>query len=297
MAVNLFNGGSILNNLLPRIKIRYPFNWVEISSAGHVLERNNTKEGERFRLIHALGNTIDMDEKRNTNIISYNDLIVLADKNVVIRCGEDPETDKLCLQVIGDVNLYVEGDMHTEVEGNRYDMVSGNWQQECKGVYSLIADENMAIISKNQMKLKSNSYENKTTFLLNDLSEGGSIKENVKGNYEVKIQKEAATFSVRSDGDIRTEAKKCRYEKTDGNVIQQVGGKIKTTIDGGSISCISGGAFDGMASSPSSNSYDITVSGVMNTATTGNYNVNSGGNIDMDASGNIDMDASAIYLN
>ena len=175
MAVNLFNGGSILNNLLPRIKIRYPFNFVEISSAGHVLERNNTKEGERFRLIHALGNTIDMDEKRNTNIISYNDLIVLADKNVVIRCGEDPETDKLCLQVIGDVNLYVEGDMHTEVEGNRYDMVNGNWQQECKGVYSLIADENMAIISKNQMQLKSNSYLNRTTFLVNDLSEGGSI--------------------------------------------------------------------------------------------------------------------------
>ena len=65
--VNLFSGGSILNNLLPKIKIRYPQNYVEISSAGHVLERNNTKEGERFRLIHALGNTIDMDEKRNTN--------------------------------------------------------------------------------------------------------------------------------------------------------------------------------------------------------------------------------------
>ena len=289
MSVNLFSGGSILNNLLPQIKIRYPRNWVEISSAGHVLERNNTKEGERFRLIHAKGNFIDMDEKKNTNIVSYNDLIVLADHNVVIRCGEDPKTDKLVLQVIGDVNLYVEGDMHTEVEGNRYDMVNGNWQQECKGVYSLIADENMTVISKNQMKLKSNSYENKTTFLLNDLSEGGSIKENVKGNYEVKIQKETSTFSVRSDGDIRTEALKCRYEKTDGNVIQQVGGKIKTNIDGGSVSCIAGGSFDGMASAPSGNSYDITVSGVMNTSTSGNYVVAAGGNID--------MDASAIYLN
>ena len=289
MAINLFSGGSILNNLLPQIKIRYPRNWVEVSSAGHVLERNNTKEGERFRLIHAKGNFIDMDEKKNTNIVSYNDMIVLADHNVVIRCGEDPKTDKLVLQVIGDVNMYVEGDMHTEVEGNRYDMVNGNWQQECKGVYSLIADENMVITSKNQMKLNSNSYENKTTFLLNDLSEGGSIKENVKGNYEVKIQKESATFSVRSEGDIRTEALKCRYEKTDGNVIQQVGGKIKTTIDGGSISCIAGGCFDGMASSPSSNSYDITVSGVMKTSTSGNYVVEAGGNID--------LDASAIYLN
>ena len=92
-----------------------------------------------------------------------------------------------------------------------------------------------------------------------------------------------------SEGDVRTEALKCRYEKTDGNVIQQVGGKVKTEIVGGSISCVSGGAFDGMASSPSSNSYDITVSGVMKTATSGNYVVEAGGNID--------MDASAIYLN
>ena len=282
MAVNLFSGGSIINNLLPNIKIRYPRNWVETSSAGHVFERNNTKDGERIRLIHCLGNTIDMDEKQNTNIVSYNDIIVLADRNVVIRCGEDPKTDKLCLQVVGDVNLYVEGDMHTEVEGNRYDMVNGNWQQECKGVYSMMADENMAIISKNQMKLKSNSYENKTTFLFNDLSEGGSVKEDVKGNYEVRIQKVSSTFSVRSEGDIRTEANKCRYEKTDGNVIQQVGGKVKTNIDGGIFQCIPGGEFPGMMPFPSTNSYDINVA-------SGDYRLNVGGNVD--------IDATEIYLN
>ena len=282
MAVNLFTGGSIVSNLLPLIKIRYPRNWVVTSSAGHVLERNNTPEGERFRLIHCLGNTIDMDEKQNTNIVSYNDLIVLADRNVVIRCGEDPKTDKLCVQVVGDVNLYVEGDMHTEVEGNRYDMVNGNWQQECKGVYSVLADENMTIVSKNQMKLSSNSYENKTTFLFNDLSEGGSVKEDVKGNYEVRIQKVSSTYSIRSEGDIRTEANKCRYEKTDGNVIQQVGGKVKTNIDGGIFQCIPGGEFPGMMPFPSTNSYDINVA-------SGDYRLNVGGNVD--------IDATEIYLN
>jgi len=160
--------------------------------------------------------------------------------------------------------------------------VNGNWQQECKGVYSVLADENMAIISKNQMKLSSNSYENKTTFLYNDLTEGGSVKEDVKGNYEVRIQKETSTFSVRSDGDIRTEAHGCRYEKTDGNVIQQVGCKVRTNIDGGSFACINGGAFDGMLSVPSGNSYDINVS-------TGDYRLNVGGNVD--------IDATEIYLN
>ena len=285
----LFQGGTNQENTNPQVKVKYPRNFIQTTSAGHCIEMNNTPEGERVRIINANGNFFDMDQKNNTNLVCKNDTIVLSDHNLVIKVGTDVDTDRLCLQVIGDVNLYVEGDMHTEIEGDRYDTVNGNWQQECKGVWSMLADENMSIRSENQMKLESNSYENKTTFLLNDLSEGGSIKENVKGNYEVKIQKETATFSVRSEGDIRTEALKCRYEKTDGNVIQQVGGKIKTNIDGGSISCIAGGSFDGMASAPSSNSYDITVSGVMNTSTSGNYVVAAGGNID--------LDASAIYLN
>jgi len=160
--------------------------------------------------------------------------------------------------------------------------VNGNWQQECKGVYSVLADENMTIVSKNQMKLSSNSYENKTTFLFNDLSEGGSVKEDVKGNYEVRIQKVSSTFSVRSEGDIRTEANKCRYEKTDGNVIQQVGGKVKTNIDGGIFQCIPGGEFPGMMPFPSTNSYDINVA-------SGDYRLNVGGNVD--------IDATEIYLN
>ena len=141
------------------------------------------------------------------------------------------------------------------------------------GVATIQSDENLAIQAKNQMKLQSNAYENKTTFLTNDLSEGGSVKENVKGNYEVKIQKESSTFSINSDGDVRTRAAGCRYEKVDGNLLTQVGGKVFTKVDGGSKSCISGGAFDGMIDTPDSNAYRI------------------------DVTGNVDIDATNIYLN
>ena len=67
----------------------------------------------------------------------------------------------------------------------------------------------------------------------------------------------------------------------DGNLLTQVGGKIHTKVDGESKSCINGGAFDGMISSPDSNAYKLNVSG----------------NIKMDASGNVDIDGSEIYLN
>ena len=155
--VNLFQGGNVEENDSPTIRVRYPKNYVQTTSAGHVLEMNNTKEGERIRLLNANGNFLDLDEKKNTTLKSYNDTYILSDHNLVIKVGTDVNTDRVVLQVIGDVNLYVEGDMHTEVEGNRYDQINGNWEMKCGGVMYVRAEENMALSSKNQMKLSSNS--------------------------------------------------------------------------------------------------------------------------------------------
>ena len=246
-----------------------------------MFEMNNTEEGEYIRLLNANGNFLNLDEKQNNNLVSYNDTYILSDHNLVIKIGTDVENDRMALHIIGDVNLYVEGDMHSEVEGDRYDRVNGNYQMQVGGVCTIQSDENMAIQAKNEMELQSNAYTNRTTFLLNDLSGGGSVKEFVRGNYEVKILKETSTFSINSDGDIRTRAAGCRYEKVDGNLLTNVGGKIKTQVDGGNVSCINGGAFEAMISAPDSNAYKINVSG----------------NIKMDASGIVDIDGTEIYLN
>ena len=281
MTINPFTGGTNDPNETPDVKIRYPYNWVQATSAGHMFEMNNTEDGEYIRLLNANGNFLNIDEKNNNNLVSYNDTYILSDHNLVIRIGKDIENDRMALHVVGDVNIYVEGNMHSEVEGDRFDRVNGNYQMQVGGVCTIQSDENLAIQAKNEMKLESNAYTNKTTFLENDLSEGGSVKENVKGNYEVKILKESSTFSVDSDGDIRTHASRCRYEKVDGNFLTNVGGKMKTNVDGNNVSCIQGGAFFGMFSIPDSNSYKLNVSG----------------NIKMDASGNVDIDGSEIYLN
>ena len=165
MAINPFTGGTDNPNEAPDVKIQYPYNWVQATSAGHMFEMNNTEDGEYIRLLNANGNFLNIDEKNNNNLVSYNDTYILSDHNLVIKVGTDVETDRVVLQVIGDVNLYVEGDMHTEVEGNRYDQINGNWEMKCGGVMYVRAEENMALSSKNQMKLSSNSYENKTCLL------------------------------------------------------------------------------------------------------------------------------------
>ena len=162
-----------------------------------------------------------------------NDTYILSDHNLVIRVGKDIENDRMALHVVGDVNIYVEGNMHTEVEGDRFDRVNGNYQMQVGGVCTIQSDENMAIQAKNEMKLQSNAYTNKTVFLENDLSEGGSVKENVAGNYEIKILKGSSTFSVNSNGDIRSRAQGCRYEYTLGNQMNQIVGRQRTLINGG----------------------------------------------------------------
>ena len=254
-----------------------------------MFEMNNTEDGEYIRLLNANGNFLNIDEKNNNNLVSYNDTYILSDHNLVIRVGKDIENDRMALHVVGDVNIYVEGNMHSEVEGDRFDRVNGNYQMQVGGVCTIQSDENLAIQAKNEMKLQSNAYTNQTTFLYNDLSRGGSVTEYVRGNYEVKILKETSTFSVNSDGDIRTRAAGCRYEKVDGNLLTNVGGKIKTQVDGGNVSCINGGAFDAMISSPDSNAYKLNVSGTIDQQASGDVKIN--------ASGNVDIDGTEIYLN
>ena len=233
MAINPFLGGTIVNNLLPKLRIRYPKNWVQSTSIGHMFEMNSTKDGEYIRLLNANGNFLNLDQDQNNSLVSYNDTYILSDHNLVIKIGKDVETDRMALHVIGDVNIYVEGNMHSEVEGDRFDRVNGNYQMQVGGVCTIQSDENMAIQAKNEMKLQSNAYTNKTVFLENDLSEGGSVKENVAGNYEIKILKGSSTFSVNSNGDIRSRAQGCRYEYTLGNQMNQIVGRQRTLINGG----------------------------------------------------------------
>ena len=261
MALIPFTGGVNLPNLLAKLRITYPRNFVQSTRAGHMFEMNNTPEGEYIRLLHANGNFLNLDEKSNNNLVSYNDTYILSDHNLVIRVGKDIENDRMALHVVGDVNIYVEGNMHSEVEGDRYDRVNGNYQMQVGGVCTIQSDENLAIQAKNEMKLQSNAYTNKTTFLENDLSEGGSVKENVKGNYEVKILKSTSTFSVDSNGDIRSRAKGCRYEYTLGNQMNQIIGRQRTQVHGGKPLLVWENIQNLQGSGRSAGTYTITATG------------------------------------
>ena len=126
--------------------------------------------------------------------------------------------------------MYVEGDMHTEVDGDRFDTVGGKWEMKSGDVMFLNSDTSTVVKAENKLTLKSSEYTNKTTFLKNDLEEGGDVENVVNGNYVTRIKKETSTFAVESDGDIRTNAKGTRYERVEGNMFTQVDGKYRIQV-------------------------------------------------------------------
>ena len=76
--VNLFQGDQ-QENENPQHITNYPKNWITVTSAGHVLEFDNTEDGERIRLINGkTGSLIEMDEEKDTYVISSRDLNLIV---------------------------------------------------------------------------------------------------------------------------------------------------------------------------------------------------------------------------
>ena len=85
---NLFDGSSD-ENTNPQHITNYPKNWVTVTSAGHVLEFDNTEDGERIRLINGkTGSIIEMDEEEDTYIISARGLQLNSDAATSLQVGK-----------------------------------------------------------------------------------------------------------------------------------------------------------------------------------------------------------------
>ena len=166
---NLFQG-SEENNNNPQHITNYPKNWVTVTSAGHVLEFDNTEDGERIRLINGkTGSIFEMDESEDTYVISSRDLHLNSDATTTLKVGKNKKEDKLIIQVIGDAHLNVEGNLHTEVEGDRFDKVNGRYELKC-GDIAIDSASGIGVNADNEIRFIANSINQRCTFSLLDLS-------------------------------------------------------------------------------------------------------------------------------
>ena len=253
MTQEIYSGGSVTPNNNPQHITKYPKNWVITTSAGHVLEMDNTEDGERIRLLHGKsGNIIEMDENDDTFLISKRHIHLNSDATTTLKVGTDKRSDKLIIQVIGDAHLNVEGNLHTEVEGNRYDRVDGEYQLKVGGTIMIDSTSNIGINADNELRTIANSINETCTFKRLNMDGGGQLTEVIKGNRVIRMDKEGGTFAIESAGDLRFNVKGCQYDNVGRNSFTEVQGKSKTVCHGNDIQCIEGGQPSGMDTSTSS---------------------------------------------
>ena len=287
---NLFQGDNE-ENKNPQHITQYPKNWVTVTSAGHVMEFDNSKDGERIRLINgATGSIFEMDEQSDTYVISTRDLHLNSDRTTTLKVGKNKKEDKLIIQVIGDAHLNVEGNLHTEVEGDRFDKVAGEYQLKVGGTISIDSASNIGINSDNEVRTVANSINDRCTFSKLDMGKGGQLTEVIRGNRVIRMDKEGGTFAIESAGDLRFNVKGCQYDNVGRNSFTEIQGKCKTIAHGNDIDCIEGGAPSGMDVSKSdqvgwelstgttdvkinTNDFTMSASGIANMSASSRFNI------------------------
>tara|TARA_B100001559_G_scaffold103104_1_gene86654 strand:+ start:256 stop:1173 length:918 start_codon:yes stop_codon:yes gene_type:complete len=295
----LFDGNEESNDN-PQHITNYPKNWVTVTSAGHVMEFDNSKDGERIRLINgATGSIFEMDEEKDTYVISSRDLHLNSDRTTTLKVGKNKKEDKLIIQVIGDAHLNVEGNLHTEVEGDRFDKVAGNYELKVGGTISVDSASNIGINADNEIRFIGNSINERCTFKKLDMALGGQLTEIINGNRVIRMDKEGGTFAIESAGDLRFNVKGCQYDNVGRNSFTEVQGKAKTITHGNDIDCIEGGAPSGMDVSKSSSvGWELDTKSTDVKINTNDFAMSASGTANLSASTRFDIVCNnGIYLN
>jgi hypothetical protein len=114
------NSGSTWNVKSNPYNARYPYNKVQQTESGHVIEIDDTPNAERINIQHMSGSFIEMHPNGDIRMRSM-------DSEVLIEGGEN-------VHVKGDVNLvidsncstYIKGDWNIQVDGNVVEKIKGN---------------------------------------------------------------------------------------------------------------------------------------------------------------------------
>ena len=125
---NLYVGGGDIGvslNIEPQRPSEYPFNQVQETVSGHVIEQDDTPGGERVLIKHRTGAGVEMRADGSVIISAVNNKIEVTggDQTVIIEGNGN-------LVYQGNLNLKVTGDYNVDVGGNYNVNVAGSLREE-----------------------------------------------------------------------------------------------------------------------------------------------------------------------
>jgi len=159
----------------------YPYNKVQQSESGHLIEMDDTPNRERVRVQHRAGTFLEMQPDGEVHKIYGNGYeIVLGDKDV---------------QITGQCNITIEGACVVTIKGDSLMKVEGNVTQQVKGNITQTVDGTTKIVGKGDVDIASSGDINLQAQAVNiggKLNVTGSISSaqsvSAKGNLEAGLQ-------------------------------------------------------------------------------------------------------------
>lgn len=154
---------------------KYPYNIATMSDAGHVIERDDTPNNERFCIQHKNGSYIEFNQNgdgvmktikdiynlcvnnylhiKNMRAISIgngdNLKVLNGNKTIEIDAGKYVLTaNGQEITINGECNLIVNGNCNSVITGNKKDVIKGNYTIDVSGSYNLNS-KNISIIADN----------------------------------------------------------------------------------------------------------------------------------------------------
>tara|TARA_R100000988_G_scaffold20213_1_gene9940 strand:+ start:1000 stop:2736 length:1737 start_codon:yes stop_codon:yes gene_type:complete len=249
-------------------KSTYPMNHTYTTESGHVMEYDDTPDGERIHQYHKKGTfyEIQPDGSRVTKIVGDDYEIFLRGKNVVVE-------GNMNLTVKGDVRLLTQGNMYQEVAGDYHLRVDGDMVTKIRG------NEQKVVLTNQATQINGYRKERVT----------GNYKKTVEGDHEVKIK---GTSNTIFSSNVMID--------TDGWTRQNIGGSLTISV-GANTNLIIGSSKDAAKGMPGTSDSASGAGRAANTeinryaANTGRLNIKSTSSMNFDTGSNYNIKVASAY--
>jgi len=183
---------------------QYPFNHVYESESGHVIEVDDSPDGERLMTHHKSGTfeEIHPTGDKVTKIVRDQFEITIGKKSVYVMGSCDLTVDGNVRQLIkGDYVLEVEGDMTTKVHKNRYTKIGARGDKKGGGndAFEIIGNRTGNISKGEILTIHEDSTIN--TFMNHKHTVNGDWDQTIKGHTHIATTK---NYNLTTHGNFGT---------------------------------------------------------------------------------------------
>ncbi len=191
-------GGDSWEQPVSSFKGEYPYNKVNQTESGHIIEIDDTPGAERLHIYHKSGTFIEIDS--NGSIIKR---AMGSSYEIIDRNGKIAINGKADISVNGACNIFVGNDANIEVDGDATLTCFNDITAQAGGTLNLTAKEEVNIVSQ---KINMTSLGEINVLAETDLKLSGQQNVDIKSDGEMTINS-SESLDLKSNKDLHIQSK------------------------------------------------------------------------------------------